>query len=235
MANRLLYGNRIAEPFDSEWIQENIHKAGQKIREKKLLDKVFGGDYSDPVFEFLFQSDQLCRERFDRGEIKAHFFEQGVLIRFDGLTVCFSNQGVLHNEVCPVVFRQGTTPLAAWFLDGKIHRDNEPAYIVKGVSRWFQNGLMHREDGPAAVWNNGRREYWVNGQLHRTDGPAVFNDDHEEWWQNGVLHRTNGPAVVTKVYEEYWNQGLRHRVDGPALMTKEHKEWWLQGNRTSPR
>jgi len=60
-------------------------------------------------------------------------------------------------------------------------------YILKGYEitetmhwrAWYLNGKLHREDGPAVEWADGHREWWLNGELHREDGSAIE-------WANGT-------------------------------------------------
>ena len=50
---------------------------------------------------------------------------------------------------------------------------------------WYLNGKWHREDGPAyQFWyENGNKKYeewWLNNKFHREDGPA-----RQGWYENG--------------------------------------------------
>ena len=70
-----------------------------------------------------------------------------------------------------------------WHLDGKLHREDGPAFEFKGTRKWFLNGELHREDGPAAEWWDGTKMWYQNDRLHRIDGPAVeWQHGTEEWW-----------------------------------------------------
>lgn len=59
--------------------------------------------------------------------------------------------------------------------------------VYKGGTRhWWINGKLHREDGPAYEGANGSRSWWINGKRHREDGPAIEGaDGSREWWING--------------------------------------------------
>ena len=34
-----------------------------------------------------------------------------------------------------------------------------------GDKAWFLNGKIHREDGPALEWADGSKEWWLNGKM----------------------------------------------------------------------
>jgi hypothetical protein len=74
-----------------------------------------------------------------------------------------------------------------WFLNGKLHREDGPAYEGSdGSKSWWLNGKRHREDAPAVEWSNGAKEWYLNGKRHREDGPAVEGPDgSKSWWLNG--------------------------------------------------
>ena len=60
-----------------------------------------------------------------------------------------------------------------WTFDGKLHREDGPAYIsAVGSEIWVSNGKTHREDGPAVILN-GNREWWLNDRQYHSE--AEFN------------------------------------------------------------
>ena len=72
-----------------------------------------------------------------------------------------------------------------WFKDGKVHREDGPAYIsniVRRAERWYKNGLLHREGGPAMTFSNGSKEWFRYGVRTREDGPAAINADGSFSW-----------------------------------------------------
>jgi hypothetical protein len=75
-----------------------------------------------------------------------------------------------------------------WYLDGKLHRLDGPAWIrADGSQSWYQNGKRHRLDGPAVISAYGTQHWFQNGELHREDGPAVIKSDGtQEWYLRGV-------------------------------------------------
>jgi hypothetical protein len=53
-----------------------------------------------------------------------------------------------------------------WFLNGKRHREDGPAYEgADGTKWWLFNGKLHREDGPAVERSGGGKEWWFNGKV----------------------------------------------------------------------
>lgn len=51
-----------------------------------------------------------------------------------------------------------------WKLNGKWHRDNDPAVIYScGSKYWYQNGKRHRVDGPAGIYIEGFKKWYFKG------------------------------------------------------------------------
>ena len=79
-------------------------------------------------------------------------------------------------EVEKEYYESGNVYCESYYINGKIHREDGPAYIwyydngdvaYKG---YYINDLRHREDGPASIGydKNGSvkyTEYWLNGKL----------------------------------------------------------------------
>lgn len=92
------------------------------------------------------------------------------------------------------VIRHKTKVRIAYYLNGQLHRENEPALIYvdkegRRCKEYWRHGQFHREDGPAVVFGHNYREWLQNGQFHREDGPAVEMLDGDdtllEYWING--------------------------------------------------
>ena len=67
-----------------------------------------------------------------------------------------------HIEYKVKVWTDGTKH---WFLNGKLHREDGPAYEgLNGTKWWFLNGKCHREDGPAIECANGSKSWYLNGK-----------------------------------------------------------------------
>ena len=144
----------------------------------------------------------------------------------------------------------------------RLHREHGPAVVVdgpNGYTAWYRDGQLHRESDPAVEWNCGGREWRINGELDREDGPAVEEADYKAWYHNDELHREDGPALVVlpggnvEVVDDdiaepvevagpaqlYFENGLLHRPAeaGPALIAGEHserQEYWEHGKRVAP-
>jgi len=72
-------------------------------------------------------------------------------------------------------------------VNGRLHRDNGPAY-----QRWNNTGVLIQE-----AW-------WRYDAYHRDDGPAYqqWNSNGilvwESWYQNGLLHRDNNSNYLAE-------------------------------------
>ena len=52
----------------------------------------------------------------------------------------------------------------AWYIHGKLHREDGPATDGPLGKSWYRKGRKHREDGPAVEWADGRKEWCRHGQ-----------------------------------------------------------------------
>ena len=121
-----------------------------------------------------------------------------------------------------------------WFLDGKRHREDGPAYEhSNGTKEWWLNGQRHREDGPAKVTARGSTSWYLNGKPHREDGPAVEHPNGAKyWWLNGKKIR----SVEANGTKMWFLDDELHREDGPAVVTASgRKQWYLNGKRLTKR
>ena len=80
-----------------------------------------------------------------------------------------------------------------WWRDGKLHRDDGPAYVgADGSKEWWRDDKRHRDDGPACEYVDGTKEWWRDGKRHRDDGPAyVGANGTKEWWRDGCWEFPN--------------------------------------------
>ncbi len=79
-----------------------------------------------------------------------------------------------------------------WYKDGKLHKEDEPAYINSDGSQfWYKDGKCHREDGPAYINSNGSQSWFKNGKLHKEDGPAIIHPDGTKYWYKDGKHITD--------------------------------------------
>jgi len=121
--------------------------------------------------------------------------------------------------------------------ENQLHRDGDlPAIEAGGGSKsWYQNGKMHRDNGPAYISANGHKEWYVNGEMHRDGGPAwIDSAGQTQWIQHGKRHRIEGPAVEWEDGSVEWYQrGKRHRENGPSVTyaTNRKPAYYLFGHR----
>jgi len=95
------------------------------------------------------------------------------------------------------------------------------------------NGRLHRENEPAIEYQDGSRYWYRNGKLHREDGPAVeYDDGTKEWYINGIqIPSQSASSVVRKtdreclIYHEVPGSGQKYRL---CSFSEEHL-FTLQG------
>lgn len=150
-----------------------------------------------------------------------------------------NNEGVVHrDEDLPAV--ADSTGYRAWYQNGKIHRDNGPAKIIRDAEgqhqEWYINGNCHRSnDLPASIRSDGTEVWYFKGDKHREgDLPALVGPDRQEWYCKDLLHRDNDlPAVIMKDgYQAWYKDGYRSRPwNKPAIVYADgSKEWWYEGD-----
>ena len=49
-----------------------------------------------------------------------------------------------------------------WWVNGKLHRVDGPAFIGYGHKSWWINGKRHRDNGPAVIFTNGSISWFIN-------------------------------------------------------------------------
>ena len=105
-----------------------------------------------------------------------------------------------------------------WKLDGKLHREDGPAYISYYIhdqtlysERWCINGLPHREDGPAEIFysfsGGVTNEHWyLNDKRHRIDGPAWI-----DYHPSGKIKDRDWYLNDKRIRPEQWLKENRYR------------------------
>jgi antitoxin component YwqK of YwqJK toxin-antitoxin module len=79
-------------------------------------------------------------------------------------------------ELKETFYPNGNVEFQEWYLNGKIHNEEGPAYI-----RYHENGKVEYQ------------EWWVNGKLHNEEGPAYieYYEDgkvsYQSWYINDKL------------------------------------------------
>jgi hypothetical protein len=83
-----------------------------------------------------------------------------------------------------------------WYVNGKLHRDDKPAFIDQGNKEWYKNGQRHREvppgecgsirnDLPAIEWNDGSKEWFIDGKHREYNNyttPCILHSDGTVQW-----------------------------------------------------
>ena len=76
-----------------------------------------------------------------------------------------------YNGKCVCIYEKAV----CYVVDGKIHRENEPAMIhVTGTKEYYNNGKRHRVTGPAVVFFDGAEHYYIDGK----------SLTYEEYWKH---------------------------------------------------
>lgn len=77
--------------------------------------------------------------------------------------------------------------------DGHVHSvemdEDGVEYLMDGEGNksYGKDGKLHRENAPAYISATGHTEWWLNGKMHREDGPAFELDDGTQgWYRHGV-------------------------------------------------
>jgi len=57
-----------------------------------------------------------------------------------------------------------------WILDGKLHREDGPAYEgYNGSKAWRINDKLHRDNGAAIEWSDGTKSWYLDGKEYREE------------------------------------------------------------------
>lgn len=126
----------------------------------------------------------------------------------------------LHNTDGPSYIEKnmkGNFIIQKWHIDNKLHRENEPAYIVywknksnlKKCEEYYLNGKLNNPNGPSRIYYSMKSDialqenYIINRMRHRDgDKPAVIQRNEngviilEQYYENGILHRVGKPASI---------------------------------------
>jgi hypothetical protein len=104
--------------------------------------------------------------------------------------------------------------------------------LEDGTQEWFLNGKRHRTDGPAWIAADGTQAWYIDGHLHRTDGPAVSRaDGTQAWYQHDQLHRTDGPAIVYPSGHQLWFIEGRQWTEQEVELLR-FRRWAVEGELT---
>jgi hypothetical protein len=130
----------------------------------------------------------------------------------------------------------------------KLHRDNGPAVIEKGVEMYYKNGIIHNDQGPAIIYTmrNGKKEeyYYLHGsKVSQSNFEKFKNNNHTTKNVKTSNHYfdTNSENYTTTIVGneekrtysngkiEYLLDGLRHRDNGPAYIADDVEKYYYNG------
>lgn len=150
---------------------------------------------------------------------------------------------IVSNKYNPAVeWDDGYT---AWYIDGKLHRDNGPAIITsKGDKFWHQHNNLHRLNGPAVECAGQKPEYYINNVQYTylewlVKVETINNLVHCEitcngtiaWYtKNHQLHNKFKQAISTPTVKKWYINNKLHRIGGPAIKYKHGgTKWFIDG------
>jgi hypothetical protein len=80
-----------------------------------------------------------------------------------------------------------------WYLNGKWHRVDGPAFECKDGSKvWYLNGERHRVDGPAIEWSGGGKYWCLNGE---------YMSEEEHYKKTAYLRTTLGKLIFNEHFK----------------------------------
>lgn len=113
--------------------------------------------------------------------------------------VWYDSDGHFHNDKAPAVVEFGGWSRVVWFQHGKEHRDDGPAFVLRGPGgywkkTWYQNGYIHRDDAPAEMDSDGANRWWKEGGRYRLEGPNLYFT--ETAYENMRIFSTQAPVEL---------------------------------------
>ena len=130
--------------------------------------------------------------------------------------------GELHRENGPAIIvanpRTGDVHLQEYYWHGWLHRENGPArierYSEQLIEEWFITGKEHRDDAPAYLSTDpatGRiqaERWYTNGEPHKIGAPAMLVHKMDgsgystaSYYINGVRYFETLEAMIEEEYE----------------------------------
>lgn len=77
----------------------------------------------------------------------------------------FDEEGERHNTHGPAIIHSSGTKL--WFVNGKKHRYNGPAFVSSIGEIWYNNDMIHRLTGPAQLnYELQIKLYYINNNMY---------------------------------------------------------------------
>lgn len=98
-------------------------------------------------------------------------------------TIYTNSAGELHRLYGPA-YISTRYKVEAWYKNGKLHREDGPAYTHRSNMLWFYEGELHREGGPAVIEYGGPKQYWIHGVNY---SPKQYKWEIERRKKKGLL------------------------------------------------
>ena len=77
----------------------------------------------------------------------------------------FNYEGERHNTHGPAIIHSSGTKM--WFVNGKKHRYNGPAFVSSLGEIWYNNDMIHRLTGPAEInYELQIKLYYINNEIY---------------------------------------------------------------------
>lgn len=170
--------------------------------------------------------------------------------RENGCAIFYYRNNLFHRTDGPAFYLrdwEDDSVKEKWYIEGKLHRINGPAYIDDVCEKYFINGVIQK-----VIWIDGSYEHYKDGKLHspHDNTPAVFfktnlvvtSINYKRRYHQAMQKESRyssmfkiGNKKMTNVrvpHIQFRNNGLLHRVGAPAVLYHDGREEWLQhGNK----
>lgn len=77
--------------------------------------------------------------------------------------IVYRNQKYQKHRLFGPAYTSLAYNITAWYKEGKLHREGDPAYIHNNNMIWFKEGKLHNLNGPAVIEGGGPKQYWIDG------------------------------------------------------------------------
>ena len=94
-----------------------------------------------------------------------------------------------------------------------------------GSKHWYLNGKKHRVDGPAYIGANGSKQWCLNDKLHREDGPALeLASGYKVWYLfDRLLFELPPESQPFILIEEFMDEEGKEQI---KVLTQDGIEIW---------
>lgn len=163
-------------------IEETIDDEGDE--DEKIVNYTLG----DLSYEVEMIGEKFVRQEwFKNGKLHRKNYPARVIYKRNGNIESmkwYTNGDKIKEQIN---YPNGKPREIKYFVDGKYHRENGPAFLEYDSSNrlqtemWYREDLFYRTDGPAITnYKRGKivsQEWYINDKRHSTDGPAIIRYD----------------------------------------------------------